>query len=195
MQHSLLVYTLSSFEYTRWQKTTTCKRDRAKESEYQKGRRWENMKMTLSSVFQGLLSLFLCLKGRQTRMLHLLLRRGACSITEATNAPSHLEGNLQRMFCSCGTILQLSAIFWQMFKFKIQKSCCLTTVWNAASGWNRPITNSRCQELFFGCLFYRFGFRLRAVHQSVFVIPAHHLAVRFLHRVIYHHLFLVTSPP
>lgn len=65
-----------------------------------------------------------------------LLCHGASSITEATNAPSHLERSLQRMFCRCHTIVQLSAIYWQIFKFIFTRVPVLIMLPKAAARWN-----------------------------------------------------------
>lgn len=113
------------------------------------------MKLTLSSVFQGLLSLFSCLKVRQ---LHFLLCHGACSITEATNAPSHLERNLQRIFCSCSTILQLSAIFWQIFKFKFKRVTVSSRSETQQLGGTNPLQTQDGRSCFLSVYFIGLGF-------------------------------------
>lgn len=75
------------------------------------------------------------------------------------------------MFCSCSTILQLSAIFWQIFKFKFKRVTVLLWSETQQLGGTNPSQIQDVRSCFFGCLFYRFGFRWVVscvIFQSVF---------------------------
>lgn len=174
-------------------------RETEKEKEKnQRGRRWESIKLTLSSVFQALLSLFLCLKGRQTRMLKTLSPPPRCLFNNRGYKCSHIFGNkhtknvlqLQHNFA---TICNFLAKF---LKFKFKGVTVLVMIRNAAAGWNEPISKFKMWASVF-CLFIfivvGFAAPCLALSSRLFLS---FLAVRFLACVNYGHLCLgVTSPP
>lgn len=63
------------------------------------------------------------------------------------------------MFCSCHTILQLSEIYWQIFKFIFKRVTVLLMIQKAAARWNEPISKLRmsgsvsCLVTFIGVVF------------------------------------------
>lgn len=78
-----------------------------------------------------------------------LFCHGACSVTEATNAPSHLERSLQRVFCSCHRNLQPSAIYRRIFKFIFKGVPVLIAIQKKQPlGGTNPLQHPQCQVLF-----------------------------------------------